>query len=69
MTPFFKFELTPFPTSIFRYETHTKPCLKKHLTTDVPKSQPQTDTVFVLDGGIILHRVKLARVTNNVIVV
>ena len=52
LTPFFKFELTPFPTSLFKcfqMRKTNKAVLKHYLTSD---------TMFVLDGGALLHRVK-----------
>lgn len=49
-TPFFMFELTPFSTSVFKnfqVRKTDKALLKHHLNTDVPESQPPTDTMFV----------------------
>lgn len=36
----------------------TEAALKHHLPTDLPKSQPRTDTMFVLDGSDLHHRGK-----------
>lgn len=47
VTPFFMFELTPFPNSVFKNFQMTKTnksVLKHYLTTDVPEFQPVTDT-------------------------
>lgn len=47
----------------------TKAVLKYHLTTDVPESQASNDTMFVLDGGALLHQVMwFIRVTNSEVI-
>lgn len=46
MTVFFKFELIPFPTSMFKtfqMRKRHKAVRKHHLITDVPVSQRKTD--------------------------
>ena len=71
VTPFFKFELT-FPTSLFKsfqMRKTNKAVLKHYLTSDIQESQSAPNTMFVLDGGGVLHRVKwLPKVTYKDVV-
>ena len=61
VTAFFKSELTPFPTSLFKsfqMRKTDKAVLKHCLTPDIQESQAAPNTMFILDGGALLHRVK-----------
>ena len=57
VTPFFKFELNPFLTSLFKSfqigKTY-KAVLKHYLTSYIQGSQPAPN-MFVLDGGALLQ--------------
>ena len=61
VTPFFKFELTPFPTALFKsflMMKTNKAALKHYLTSDIQESLPAPNRLFVLDGEALLHQVK-----------
>lgn len=61
VTSFFKFELTPFPNSLFKsfqMRKTNKAVLKHYLTCNIRESQPAPNTMFVLEGGALFHRVK-----------
>ena len=64
MTPYFDYELTPIPTSLFKDNTMRKPSkaqLAKALIDDVQLSKPGIELMHVLDGGIPFHKVKWAK--------
>jgi len=61
MEPFFSYELTPLPTSLFKDSFMRKPdkaALGKVLYANAICTVPAPTSVFVLDGGSLLHRVK-----------
>lgn len=61
----FKFELSPYPLSLFKDENlrkGTKSQLLQELDKiHIPENTPQTDTVYVIDGGFLLHKVSWQR--------
>ena len=54
---YFLYELTPYPTSVFKggvlREAKTKSTLKKHLLTGI-KPHHSSDSIVVADGGVLL---------------
>ena len=61
MSPYFEYELTTIPTSLFKDNALRKPVkalLAKALTTAVQPSEPKKQAVHVLDGGALIHRIK-----------
>ncbi len=61
-TPYFQYELTPFPSSLFKHSLMRKPnksVLGTSLTSGVTTVRTdEIDTSYVLDGGSLLHRVR-----------
>ena len=60
-TPYFQYELTPFPASLFKHSIMRKPnksVLGTSLTSGVTTVITEIDTSYVLDGGALLHRVR-----------
>ena len=60
-TPYSQYELTPFPTSLFKHSVMCKPnksVLGSSLTSGVTTVITEIDTSYVLDGGALLHRVR-----------
>ena len=61
MSPYFDYELTAFPTSLFKdnfMRKAAKAQLAKSLTDSVNSSVHRRQAKHVLDGGALLHRVK-----------
>ena len=61
MSPYFDYELTAFPTSLFKdnfMRKSVKAQLVKSLTDSVDTSEHRRQVMHVLDGGALLHRVK-----------
>ena len=61
MRPYFDFELTAFPTSLFKdnfMRKAVKAQLAKSLTDSTDSSELRRRLKHVLDGGALLHRVK-----------
>ena len=61
MIPYFDYELTAIPTSLFKdhaMRKTTKAQLAKALMSNVQPSQRNTQIHHVLDGGALIHRVK-----------
>ena len=61
ITPYFDYELTAIPTSLFKdhaMRKTTKAQLAKALMSNVQPSQRNTQIHHVLDGGALIHRVK-----------
>ena len=61
MSPYFEYELTTIPTSLFKDNALRKPVkalLAKALTTAVQPSEREKQAVHVLDGGALIHRIK-----------
>ena len=61
MIPYFAYELTAFPTSLFKhYAMHktAKAQLAKVLMSNVQPSERNTQMHHVLDGGALIPRVK-----------
>ena len=61
MSPYFDYELTAFPTSLFKdnlMRKSVKAQLAKSLTDSVDSSEHRRQVMHVLDGGALLHRVK-----------
>ena len=61
MSPYFDYELTAFPTSLFKdnfMRKSVKAQLAKSLTDSVDSSELRRQMMHVLDGGALLHRVK-----------
>ena len=59
--PYFKYELAQMPTALFNDYQMRKPnksVLGKLLLKDVPTEQPPPDSLFVIDGGALLHLLK-----------
>ena len=59
-TPYFQYELTPFPASLFKHSvvrTPSKSVLVTSLTSGVTTLITEIDTSYVLDEGALLHRV------------
>ena len=59
-TPYFQYELTPFPASLFKHSVMRKPnksVLGTSLTSGVTTVITEIDTSYVLDEGALLHRV------------
>ena len=57
----FKYELSPFPTSLFDkgvMRDANKPKLREHLTKDIGQCNPPININHVIDGGALLHKVK-----------
>jgi len=59
--PYFEFELTPVPASLFKNESMrktVKSALAKELTKSLDnKQEVEVPQLFVVDGGCLLHRV------------
>ena len=58
--PYFQYELTPFPASLFKHSVMRKPnksVLGTSLTSGVTMVITEIDTSYVLDEGALLHRV------------
>ena len=67
MTPYFDYELTAIPTSLFKDKVMSKPAkaqLAKALTTAVQPSERMKQAMHVLDGGALIHKVKWAKNTT-----
>ena len=61
ITPYFAYELTAFPTSLFKHYAMRKTAkaqLAKVLMSNVQPSECNTQMHHVLDGGALVHRVK-----------
>ena len=58
MSPYFDYELTAFPTSLFKDNFMRKSIKAKSLTSSVDSSEHRRQVMHVLDGGALLHRVK-----------
>ena len=61
MSPYFDYELTAFPTSLFKdffMRKSVKARLAKSLIDSVDSSEHRRQVMHVLDGGALLHRVK-----------
>ena len=61
MLPFFEYELTSIPTSLFKdcyMRKSQKSQLAKALQEGVQPSSGYSNTKYVIDGGALLHRVK-----------
>lgn len=61
MAPYFQYELSPIPTSLFKdnaMRKAEKSQLAKALQSGVEPCQLKQQLVYVLDGGALLHRVK-----------
>ena len=61
MAPYFEYELTSIPTSLFKdgfMRKSQKSQLAKALQTGVEPCVRNTEAMYVLDGGALLHRVK-----------
>ncbi len=62
MQPYFDYELTAIPTSLFKDQFMRKPdksALAKILVKDVDDADPSPNTSsYVIDGGALLHRVR-----------
>ena len=61
MSPYFEYELTSFPTSLFTENVMRKAVqaqLAKCITDSVDYSEYRRQVLNVLDGGALLHRVK-----------
>ena len=57
----FKYELSPFPTSLFDkgvMRDANKSKLREHLTEDIEQCNPPSNVNHVIDGGFFLHKVK-----------
>ena len=66
MSPYFDYELTAFPTSLFKDNfmcKATKAQLAKSLTDSVNVSERRRQAKHVLDGGALLHKVKWGKMT------
>ena len=64
MAPYFDYELTTVPTSLFKDNRMRKPVkaqLAKALTNSVQPSERSMQAMHVLDGGALLHRVEWAK--------
>ena len=67
MAPYFDYELTAIPTSLFKdYAMHktAKVQLAKALMSNVQPSECNTQLNYVLDGGVLIHRVKWPKGTT-----
>ena len=67
MRPFFDYELTTIPTSLFRdniMHKINKAQLAKALKQGVQPCEQYAQAFYVLDGGSLLHRVKWAQKTT-----
>ena len=61
MSPYFDYELTPFPTSLFKdnfMRKSVKAQLAKPLTDSVGSYEHRRQVMHAVDGGALLHRVK-----------
>ena len=59
-TPYFQYELTPFPAYLFKHSVMRKPnksVLGTSLTSGVTTVITEIDTSYVLDEGVLLHLV------------
>ena len=57
----FNYELTPSPTSLFKdglMRKANKAMLKKAITQNIEPSEENPYTMYVIDGGALLHKVK-----------
>ena len=67
MASYFDYELTTVPTSLFEDNRMRKPVkaqLAKALTLSVQPSERSMQAMHVLDGGALLHRVKMGKKGN-----
>jgi hypothetical protein len=65
----FDFELTPFPTALFKdgfMRKPDKPALYREFTKNMTCEPLPPDCIFVVDGGCLLHRVRWMRGTSAV---
>ena len=63
MTQYFKYELTAFPTSLFKdacMHIRLKSQLAKAITTGVEPTDCSVSAVYVIDSGALLHKTKWA---------
>jgi hypothetical protein len=63
----FEFELTPFPTALFKdgfMRKPDKPALYKEFAKNMTSEALPAECTFVVDGGCLLHRVRWARGTS-----
>ena len=61
MAPYFDYELTTVPTSLFKDNTLRKTVkseLAKALANSVPPSERKMSAMYVLDGGALIHKIK-----------
>ena len=64
MVPYLNYELTTIPTPLFQDYAMRKPAkaqLAKSLTSNVQPGYQTKETMHVLDGGALLHKVKWAK--------
>ena len=64
MIPYFSYELTAIPTSLFKdgaMRKTQKSQLAKIVTSDVQPAECNVRTSYVIDGGALLHKVKWAK--------
>ncbi len=67
LSPYFCYELTAFPTSLFKdgiMRKTQKSQLAKIITSDVQPAECNARTKYVIDGGALLHKVKWAKKTT-----
>ena len=61
MIEYFRYELTPVPTSLFEdgmMRKSAKSVLMKAVTKNVPKDAYYVSSVYILDGGVLLRKIK-----------
>ena len=61
MIEYFRYELTPVPTSLFEDGMMRKPAnslLMKAVTKNVPRDASHVSPVYILDGGALLRKIK-----------
>ena len=64
MIQYFKYELTAFPTSLFKdagIRKMQKSQLAKAITTCVEPADFSVSAVYVIDGGALLHKTQWAK--------
>ena len=64
MTQYFKYELTAFPTSLFKEAgmcKTQKSQLAKAITTGVESADCSVSAVYVIDGGALPHKTQWAK--------
>ncbi len=67
LSPYFCYELTAFPTSLFKdgiMRKTQKSQLAKIITSDVQPAECNARTEYVIDEGALLHKVKWAKKTT-----